>query len=292
MQDDTSLYGKYADMFNKFFKNPDMASTYKPVILAGLVDIAARKKGGPLDVDDWLSSEGGRVHVDLNLVAVPFAKFYWDMLAGFNPRHMPVCMADDKDPHKDVLNVIKLIDDEIMRRRKEEARREIAPGDKRPKAARGARARGGNAPASISPPTLEHLASDKMAEFREGVIAEAIRKVALNRLADKSMPGLYKVEDGKNSIVLDEGAFEYMKRNSFTLKAALGELIADHLEGTNPAARHIATMVNLNKAYKDKIKKVVKLEQKAMPARDDIGPLLGISLDLTAGLARLAKTKG
>ena len=49
--------------------------------------------------------------------------------------------------------------------------------------------------------------------------------------------------------------------------------------------------VNLNKTCKDKIKKVVELEQKAMPARDDIEPLLGISLDLAAGLARLAKTK-
>ena len=117
MQDDEASDRRYADMFNGFFKSPDMASTYKPVFLAGLVDIAeARNGGGPLDADGWMSSGGGRVRVDLNLAAVPFAKFYWDMLAGFGPRHTPVRMADAKNRSRDV-NIVRVINGEIARRK-------------------------------------------------------------------------------------------------------------------------------------------------------------------------------
>ena len=144
MQGDDTPEERYADMFNAFFRRPDMASTYKPVFLAGLVDIAARKAGGPLDVDGWITDEGGRVRVDLNLAAVPFAKFYWDMLAGFGPRHTPLRMADDKSRSRDVVNIVKVINAEVARR-KIEGLRAGAPG-------------GGGGDAAISsgePPTLK-----------------------------------------------------------------------------------------------------------------------------------------
>ena len=41
----------YVDMFNEFFRSAKMASTYKPVFLAALVDVASRRLGGPLDAD-------------------------------------------------------------------------------------------------------------------------------------------------------------------------------------------------------------------------------------------------
>ena len=100
-----------------------MAGTYKPVLLAALVDIAARKSGGPLDAGGWVSNEDGRVRVDLELVAVPFAKYYWDMVAGFGPRHTPVRMADPDDPGRDV-NIVGLIRDEVARMKEEEAMEE------------------------------------------------------------------------------------------------------------------------------------------------------------------------
>ena len=285
-------HGRYADMFNDFFKNPRMASTYKPVFLGALVDIATGKAGGPPDTGGWLSKEdGGRIRVDLNLVAVPFAKFYWDMVAVFDPRHTPLRMADDKDHRRDVVNIVKLISDEMTRMKKDTVRREMAANGGPAGAAKSARDPGGGPPASDAPPTLEQLASDRMAGFRREVIEKSIKPEVLRNLA-KGMPGLYESRGGRNSIVLDAEAVAYMRRNAFTLKAALGELIDRHLEGTNPAARHIATMVNLNESYGGKFKKVRKLESRAMPPRDDIDPLFRISLDLTAGLARLSKDKG
>ena len=313
MQDDEAPDRRYAGIFNGFFKDPDMASTYKPVFLAGLVDIAARKVGGPLDVDAWIENKGDRVCVDLNLAAVPFAKFYWDMLAGFSPRHTPARMADDKNRSRDTVNIIKVIKEEMVRMKSDEVSRKTRGGGGNAASARGARARGGGAPAGGAPPTLKELASDKMAEFRQNVIKKSITPEVVWHLASNARKprsgrsqqgaraapkrrkterglGLYEYRKADNCIVLDAEAVAYMKRNEFTLKAALGELVDRHLEKNNPAARHIATMVNLNKACKDKSKEVEKLAHKAMPSRDDIGPLLSISLDLT-GLVSLSKTK-
>lgn len=277
-------------MFNAFFKKADMASTYKPVFLAGLVDIAARKAGGPLDVDGWIRSDGdGRVRVDLELAAIPFAKFYWDMLAGFGPRHTPIGMADDKNRRKDLVNIVKVINEEIMRRK----RGGLHAGE----------------PGGGAPPTLKELASDGMAEFRKKVVKKSIKPEVVKHLSSNARKtrrgrgrqgaserqepkfGLYEYRGAENCIVLDAGAVEYMGRNEFTLKAALGELIDRHLEKNNPTARHIATMVNLNKECKDKSIEVDKLACEAVPSPDEIDPLLSISLDLTAGLASLSRSK-
>ena len=276
-------------MFNAFFKEPDMASTYKPVFLAGLVDIAAGKAGGLPDMDGRIKGEGGRVRVDLDLAAVPFAKFYWDMLAGFSPRHTPARMADDKSRRKDLVNIVKIINEEIVRRK----RGGLRAGE----------------PGGGAPPTLKELASDGMSEFRKKVVKYPIKRGVVWHLASnepeprrgrgrqgaserrKPKFGLYEYRGAENCIVLDGEAVEYMRRNEFTLRAALGELIDRHLEKNNPTARHIATMVNLNKPCKDKSKEVDQLAYKAAPAPDEIDPLLSISLDLTAGLASLSRSK-
>ena len=80
-----------------------------------------------------------------------------------------------------------------------------------------------------------------------------------------------------------------MKRNAFALKAAPGGLIAVHLEENNPSARHVATVANLNKKYGARIKMADELALKTMPQRLDVEPLYRASLDLAAGLARLAR---
>ena len=276
-------------MFNGFFKNPGMRSTYKPVFLAALVDVAAREKGGPLDAGRWLSTVGGRVRVDLELVAIPFAKYYWDMAAAFSPRHLPARMADPDNPGGDI-NIVGLIHYEIARTKEEEACRERFGAAGAAKAARGRR-RGASAPAGGAPPTLEELASDRMAGFRGRVVARSIRPEVLVHLRKDGF-SLYEVERGKSSIVLDKEAVEYMRRNAAMLKAALSDLVARHLEDNNPSALHVATMVNLNKWHEDKAEKAAELEGKAIPPRDDLGPLYAKSLDVTAGLARMYKPRG
>ena len=279
-------HGRYADMFHKFFKRPNMASTYKPVFLASLADIAARRKGGPLDAGRWIHDGGGCVRVDLELVAVPFAKYYWDMAAAFNPRHMPARMADPDDASTDI-SIVGLIRDEIARMKEEEACRGRRAGAG---AARGRR-RGVPAPAGDAPPTLGELASDEMAGFRGRVVAKSIKPEVLVHLRNDEFD-LYKAGRGRNSIVLDEEAVEYMRRNAVMLKAALSDLVARHLEANNPSALHVSTIVNLNKWHEDKAEKAAELKGRAMPPRDDLGPLYTMSLDVTAGLARLYRPRG
>ena len=279
-------------MFDDFFRNPGMASTYKPVLLAAIVDIAARKSGGPLDAGEWISGGDGRVRVSLELVAVPFAKYYWDMIAGFGPRHTPVRMADPDDPDKDI-NIVYLINGEVARMKEEEAQGErIGPGQGTAGKARSRRKKGGGrgAPASSTPPTLARLASGEMAGFRGRVVEKSITPVVLGKLR-KDEFNLYEIERGGNGITFDEEAMAYMKRNAVALKTALSELIVRHLEANNPAARHVATMVNLNEEYASKIKKVIKLERRALAQRDDLAPLYTMSLELAADLAHLYRTR-
>ena len=275
-------------MFNNFFKKPNMASTYKPVFLAALVDIASRRRGGPLDANKWISVEDGRICVDLELVAVPFAKYYWDMAAAFKPRHTPARMADPGNPGRDI-NIVGLIRDEIKRMKEEEACRERT-GAGATKALRGRKRRAAPSPAGGMPPTLRELASDEMAGFRGKVVARSIRREVLPSLR-KDKFGLYKPGRGKDCIMLDASAMEYMRRNAVALKTALSELVARHLEANNPAVRHVATMVNLNKEHKGKIKAAIRMEGKALAQRDDLGPLYTMSLDLAAGLAHLYRTR-
>ena len=275
-------------MFNNFFKKPNMASTYKPVFLAALVDIASRRRGGPLDAGRWISTEGGRVCVDLELVAVPFARYYWDMAAAFKPRHTPARMADPGNPGRDI-NIVGLIRDEMRRMKEDEACKE-GTGAGAAKAA-GRKRGAAPSPAGGMPPTLRKLASDEMAGFRGKVVAKSIRREVIPSLRKDNF-GLYTSGRGKGCIVLDAAAMEYMRRNAAALKTALSELVARHLEANNPAARHVATMVNLNREHKGKIKAAIGMEGRALAQRDDLGPLYTMSLDLAAGLAHLYRTRG
>ena len=70
-----------------------------------------------------------------------------------------------------------------------------------------------------------------------------------------------------------------------------GRLIAEHLEENNPPSGHIATVANLNKKYGAGIKKADELALGAMPQRLGAEPLYRASLDLAAGLARLARDR-
>ena len=297
----------YADMFNKFFKSAKLSSTYKPVLVAALVDVSDEGGGGVgrKARKKWTRREGVRIRVDLNAVAVPFAKFYWDMTASLYPRHMPPRMADPDDPDKDVA-IVRLIEEEVEARKKRArgkgVRRNAGGAGKNPAGAPGeSRRRGKRAPDGNAPPTLSELASDKMAGFRKKVIDESITPEVLEHLLT-DMKGLYEICDGKDAIMLDGEAAAHMGRNAVTIRAALGHMITRHLEENNPSARHLATMANLNERYRAKINRVNKQEANAVPPRDDIVPLYTISRDdivplytisrnLADGLGRLAGPK-
>lgn len=77
-------------MFNRFFsKEGRMASTYKPVFLRAILDIGDlydSRTAQKLVGNQWLERKDGKVFVDLNFVAVRFAKYYWDMEYSFRLR--------------------------------------------------------------------------------------------------------------------------------------------------------------------------------------------------------------
>lgn len=77
-------------MFNRFFNNANrMSSTYKPVFLRSLLDIGTlhdSKNADSLIGNQWIQRKDGKIHVDLNFIAVRFAKYYWDMEYSFHLR--------------------------------------------------------------------------------------------------------------------------------------------------------------------------------------------------------------
>ena len=299
MQDGEDGGGKdYAAMFNGFFKSARLASTYKPVLAAALVDVSEGGSGRAQQAwIKWTRREGGAIRVDLNLVAALFARFYWDMAAGMNPRHTPPRMADPDDPNKDV-DITGLIRDEVEKRRRIEAFRDMSDADDDlAGTAKESSDRDRRSLAGGKPPTLGELISDEVAEFRKKVIDEAIKPEALKHLLT-DLGGLYTICRGEDAIMLDAGAAAHMGRNATTIKAALSHMIAKHLEETNPSARHLATMVDLNAEYGAKIVKVEKQDANASRPRDDASPPYAISRDdisplytttqgLAADLARL-----
>lgn len=282
-------HARYADAFDRFFAKPNLASTYKPVLAGALVDAGRWEDGGRLAGRQWIRAEdSGRISVGLDFVAVRFAKFYWDMAAGFDARHMPERMADPDDPARDTLNIVKVINAEIKGWEEDEIQRAAASAGSDPSAvSRAAAEAARRVRAGFKPPTLERLASDDMAPFRQRVVAKSIKPEALRHLHD-DMPELYDIVRGENRIVLDREALEYMGRYEATLRLALSQLIARHLEEVNPSMRHVAAKTRLGAPYEDRLKDVMRLEARAVEQKADIDRLCNMSSDLTAGLERLA----
>lgn len=285
----------YARAFDRFFARPRMSSTYKPVFVGALVDAGRWEEDDRLEGRRWIRKEAdGRISVGLDFVAVRFAKFYWDMAAGFGARHAPERMADADDPSRDVLNIVKVIGEEIEKRERAEVRRAAMSAGSDPRdiaeaaadAAR--RVRAGAGSGAGGPPTLAELASDEMAAFRQRVVARAIKPEVLRHLQE-GMPELYE-RDG-DRIILDAEAVRYMGMAGAALKAGLSHMIAVLLEEVNPSMRHAASKVRQDVPYEERLKKVVRLEARAMEQRADVESLYRISSDLTAGLERLAALK-
>ncbi len=78
----------YIQMFNRFFNNANrMSSTYKPVFLRALLDIGnLHDSKKDLIGQQWIKREDDKIHVNLNFIAVRFAKYYWDMEYSFRLR--------------------------------------------------------------------------------------------------------------------------------------------------------------------------------------------------------------
>ena len=95
----------YHAMFNKLFEHGYMASTYKPVFLRSLLDIGDLADERYIVGQRWLELSNERLYVDLNFIAIRFAKYYWDMEYGFHLRQ-------SQDPHDArIVRIIKAYHD-------------------------------------------------------------------------------------------------------------------------------------------------------------------------------------
>ena len=96
----------YIQMFNRFFNNSGrMSSTYKPVFLRALLDVGDLydpTNVGKLIGSEWLERKEGKILVNLNFIAIRFAKYYWDMEYSFRLRQ-------SQDPQD--ANITRLIKD-------------------------------------------------------------------------------------------------------------------------------------------------------------------------------------
>ena len=79
---------KYLQAFNQLFSKGRMASTYKPVFLRSLLDIGdlIKEDNHCIVGREWLELKNDKLYVDLNFIAVRFAKYYWDMEYSFHLR--------------------------------------------------------------------------------------------------------------------------------------------------------------------------------------------------------------
>lgn len=83
---------KYLHQFNSFFANADLSSTYKPVFLKSIMDLGEFDENPKLLGNQWIEKSAGKLKVELDFVAVRFAKYYWDMYYRFKLRQSHAIM--------------------------------------------------------------------------------------------------------------------------------------------------------------------------------------------------------
>lgn len=250
---------RFAEMFKTFLEKGAMAGTYKAVFLRALTDIGRYGADSNLVGSEWIELDGDKIKMKLDFVASRLTKYYWDMEIAFKMRHTPKRMADADNPDADI-RIIKIIRDEqtkVMKERAINAIKEMSFDDMQ------SNKRIRHVIDSLhrdAPPTLEHLSSEKMAEFRNHVIKFAMQEV-LDHLPN-DMPNLYTKVRGQNYILLDPDIIGFMKTYAPIIRKALNYILAIHLEKNNPEARHIATKINEEVAFDRRMDAIRQLEIK------------------------------
>jgi hypothetical protein len=64
-----------------FFRSPDFSSSYKPVFLKSIMDLADYDEHNATKLlgHQWIKRTSDKLQVDLEFIAIRFAKYYWDM---------------------------------------------------------------------------------------------------------------------------------------------------------------------------------------------------------------------
>lgn len=172
---------RYIRMFNGFFRDAAMTSTYKVALLRALADVGGYG-GDCLAGGHWIGTldgsgsggGGGRMVMDLNFAAARFAKFYWDMEVGFGFLHIAPGSGIRRRPRR--LLMSRLVAAEA--RRREDAAAAADP--------------------SCAVPSLDELASPAFDGLRKRTVA-VIQRDVLDAVS-RDMPGLYEVMPGRRHV--------------------------------------------------------------------------------------------
>ena len=213
---------RYIRMFNGFFRDAAMTSTYKVALLRALADVGGYG-GDCLAGGHWIGTldgsgsggGGGRMVMDLNFAAARFAKFYWDMEVGFAFLHIAPGSGIRRRPRR--LLMSRLVAAEA--RRREDA---TAGGDP-----------------SCAVPSLDDLASPAFDGLRKRTVA-VIQRDVLDAVS-RDMPGLYEVMPGRRHVSFGADLVCFMREYGPAVKRALNHKLAVLLESINPSAAHVAT---------------------------------------------------
>jgi hypothetical protein len=138
---------EYLQRFGIFFRSADFSSSYKPVFLKSIMDLAEYhddedQNSTKLIGYQWIKrTTSDKLQLELEFLAIRFAKYYWDMYYKFRLKqsHTPL----DVNIHK----FFKDTDKNLLR-----------------------------------PPTLEDLADEKHHELRKNVIKSSIKPEVLGKL--------------------------------------------------------------------------------------------------------------
>jgi hypothetical protein len=213
---------EYLQRFSSFFRSADFSSSYKPVFLRSIMDLADydydNNSATKLLGHQWINRTQSKLQVELDFLAIRFAKYYWDMYYRFRLRqsHTPL----DVNIHK----FFKDTDENLLR-----------------------------------PPTLEDLANKKHQELRRNVIKNSIKPEVLGKL-NKDL-GLYEIVKGKNHIIFEQDIVEFFQKFRGILNPAINYVLTKYLERINfspriaEKVRGIPTRDHLTAKEKEKLLK-------------------------------------
>ena len=214
-----SLEEEWLGKFFKFLTNTTFNSTYKLIFMKSFLKLGNREDRE--NSQDWIKIGNDVTRVELDFIAVPYTKYYWDMFDKFDLRQSSTGnQYGDTD-----INIHKFFKDD--------------QDD------------------SIPPPSLEKLASNEYEEKRKNIIQKSIKPEVLNHLEvdPHGIPyGFYKRVKAhaqtcpapadntcrcryESYIEVDSYALEFCNKYKIILDKAINFELVKYLEKINKAPR-------------------------------------------------------
>ena len=208
----------YSDLFNNYFEKASLGSTYKPVFLHTLTDVALFGNDDLIG-KQWISVDNNTITLDLNFIAARLAKVYWP-LSDFSIYHTP---ASAKGIPSKEITILKIIQNQKARH--------------------------------LGDVSLVELSSDDMSVFRKSVIQQSIKPEVLKKLKN-NFGDMYETILRKDLIKFDIELINFMKRNRSDIQKKAGRQIRDYLERLNSGIENTGILVEESSPFFEYARKI------------------------------------